>query len=61
MRLKRAERAGDSFSAEDLAHDTEQYVDKFDVDYTIVNDGDLDELRRRVDEIMGEIKAKGGR
>lgn len=61
LRLKRAEQAGDSFSKEDLAHDTEQYVDKFDVDYTIVNDGDMNELERQVDEILAEIKAKGGR
>lgn len=61
MRLERAKQAGDSFNEEDLAHDTEQHVDKFDVDYTIVNDGDLDELERQVDEILAEIKAKGGR
>src|SRR5690625_4501378 len=57
LRLERAKQAGDSFNEEDLAHDTEQHVDKFDVDYTIVNDGDLDDLKRRVDEIMGEIKS----
>ena len=61
LRLERAKHAGDSFSAKDLAHDTEQHVDKFDVDYTIVNDGDMIDLKRQVDEIMGEIKAKGGR
>ena len=61
MRLERAKQAGDSFSEDDLAHDTEQYVDKFDVDYTIVNDGDINDLERQVDEIMSEIKAKGGR
>src|SRR5699024_3786567 len=58
LRLERAKHAGDSFSAKDLAHDTEQHVDKFDVDYTIVNDGDMIDLKRQVDEIMGEIKAK---
>lgn len=61
LRLKRAEQAGDSFSAEDLAHDTEQHVDGFSVDYTIVNDGDMDDLRRQVDEIMGDIKATNRR
>ena len=60
-RLKRAEQAGDSFSADDLAHDTEQHVDGFSVDYTIVNDGSLSDLKRQVDEIMSEINAKGGR
>lgn len=61
LRLKRAEQAGDSFSEEDLAHDTEQHSDKFDVDYTIVNNGDMDELERQVDEILSDIKAKGRR
>jgi len=61
LRLKRAEQEGDSFSAEDMAHDTEQHVDGFSVDYTIVNDGDMNDLERQVDEIMGEIKAKGRR
>ena len=59
-RLKRAEQAGDSFSADDLAHDTEQHVDGFSVDYTIVNDGSLSDLKRQVDEIMSEINAKDG-
>ena len=61
LRLKRAEQAGDSFSEEDMAHDTEQHVDKFDVDYTIVNNGDMDELERQVDEIMSDIKATNRR
>jgi len=61
LRIERAERSGDSFSEEDLAHDTEKHVDIFAVDYTITNDGDLNDLKRQVDEIMSEIKAKGGR
>lgn len=61
LRLKRVEQAGDDFSAEDMAHDTEQHVDGFSVDYTIVNDGDLADLRRQVDEIMSDIKATNRR
>lgn len=61
LRLRRAKQAGDSFSAEDMAHDTEQHADGFSVDYVITNDGDLDDLKRQVDEIMSEVKAKGGR
>lgn len=57
LRLKRAEQAGDSFNADDMAHVTEQHVDGFSVDYTIVNDGDLGDLRRQVGEIMSEIKS----
>ena len=54
LRLERAKQEGDSFSEEDLAHDTEQHSDKFDVDYMIVNDGSLNDLRRQVAEIMYE-------
>lgn len=57
LRLERAEQEGDSFNEEDLAHDTEQHSDKFDVDYTIINDGDLADLERQVDEIMVDIKS----
>src|SRR5690625_4334128 len=61
LRLKRAERSGDSFSEEDLAHDTEKHVDIFAVDYTITNEGDLNDLKRQVEEMMSEIRSKGGR
>ena len=61
MRIERAKAEGDDFSEGDLTHDTEQHCDKFDVDYTITNDGDLVDLERQIDEIMNDIKAKGGR
>src|SRR5690625_2745172 len=55
-RLARAQAAGDAFSIEDLRHETEQYVDDFAVDYDVWNDGDdIDELERKVDEIMAKI------
>jgi len=58
-RLARIERAGDDFKAEDLRHETEQYVDDIQADYDIWNGEGVseDELRRRVDEILAEIKA----
>lgn len=55
LRIQRAAQT-DNFTAADLAHETEQYVDSFDVDYEIVNDGTLDELYARVDAIM-DVKA----
>ncbi|KQL18837.1 AAA family ATPase [Cytobacillus solani] len=58
-RLARAQRAGDDFAAEDLAHDTEQHVDGFTVDFEVVNDGTVVELKAKVDAIMAEINAKG--
>ena len=62
-RLDRAAKLGDKFSAEDLRHETERHVDDFKADYVIENGSgvSLHELRRKVDDIMAEIKAKGGR
>lgn len=54
-RIARAKALGDTFGADELAHDTEQHVDSFEVDYEITNDGDYVSLERQIDEIMGEI------
>lgn len=59
LRIERAKAAGDDFSAEDLAHDTEQHVDGFAVDYEVVNDGSLADLYAQVDAVMDEIRRKG--
>lgn len=56
IRLERAKQAGDIFEADDLAHETESYVDSFEVDYEIVNDGSLDELYAKVDELVAKLK-----
>jgi len=47
--------ATDTFSPDDLRHDTESHVDGFSVDYEIVNDGTLDELYRKIDFVMTKI------
>ena len=60
IRKERAKQS-DDFSEEDLTHSTESYTDEFAFDYSITNDGSLDELKAKVDAIMGEIKAKEGR
>lgn len=56
LRVARARAAGDNFTEADLVHDTEQHVDGFTVDYEIVNDGNLAELRAQVDEVITTIK-----
>lgn len=59
LRIERAQLAGDDFSKADLSHATEQYVDRFDVDYEIVNSGTVAELKAKVDAIMYEMEAVG--
>lgn len=52
IRLQRATDAGDAFTAADLAHETEQHVDSFAVDYEVDNSGSLAELHAQIDAIM---------
>jgi dephospho-CoA kinase len=54
-RLWRAKLAGDDFNEADLEHETESHIDGFAVDYEIHNDGSVDDLQRKVDEITGAI------
>ncbi|MEK4789489.1 dephospho-CoA kinase [Bacillus sp. FSL K6-2971] len=53
-RFDRAKRRGDKFKAADLNHPTETALDRFEVDYEIENDGTLDDLYKRLDEIMAD-------
>jgi hypothetical protein len=55
LRIKRALEAGDDFTAEDLAHETELLVDSFDVDYEVDNNGTTSELYEQIDAIMNEL------
>ena len=52
LRLERARLAGDNFTEADLAHETEQWVDGFEVDFEIMNDGTFGELKAKVDEMI---------
>jgi dephospho-CoA kinase len=54
-RLMRAKSAGDDFNEADLEHETESHIDGFAVDYTVENSGTVDDLKRKVDEIMEAI------
>jgi dephospho-CoA kinase len=56
VRIARAIEAGDDFTVHDLAHETELAIDGFVVDYEIVNDGSVDDLKAQVDAIVADIK-----
>ncbi|MBD3861379.1 dephospho-CoA kinase [Bacillus sp. 28A-2] len=53
-RFDRAKRRGDKFKAADMDHPTETALDHFEVDYEVTNDGTLDDLYARLDEIMAD-------
>ena len=58
FRIQRAFNSGDKFDLNSLEHDTEQHVDSFAVDYEINNDSGREALRRKVGEILAEIKSE---
>ncbi|MBJ6364176.1 adenylate kinase [Paenibacillus sp. GCM10012307] len=55
IRIQRATASSDTFKLTDLTHETEQHTDGFEVDYEVINDGSLADLRRKVDEIMAKL------
>jgi dephospho-CoA kinase len=54
-RLLRAKLAGDYFNEADLEHETESHIDSFEVGHEVINDGTVDDLKRKIDEIMEAI------
>jgi dephospho-CoA kinase len=56
VRIGRAINAGDDFCENDLEHETELSIDKFDVDFTVNNDGSVDDLKAQVDSILSQIR-----
>jgi dephospho-CoA kinase len=54
-RIARAIAAGDDFNENDLEHETELEIDNFEVDYTVNNDGTVEELKAQIDAIMTQI------
>lgn len=55
VRIARAIEANDDFTVHDLTHETEREIDGFEVDAEIINDGSVDELKRKIDEILEAI------
>jgi len=58
LRIERAVNSGDTFEYADLMHGTETALDGYAADFTVVNDGTLDELYAQIDEIMAYLNAK---
>lgn len=54
-RLARANAEGDKFTEADLAHETELHVDGFEVDFDLVNDGSISDLKAKMDAVMEKI------
>jgi dephospho-CoA kinase len=55
-RIARAIAAGDDFTVHDLTHETELAIDGFAVDYEIINEGTVDELKAQIDAILEAIE-----
>jgi dephospho-CoA kinase len=58
VRLERMKARGDRFNPEDLNHETEQYVDSFEVDYEVENAGSWLATAHQVDAIVRDIKIR---
>lgn len=59
LRIERAVNSGDTFAYADLMHGTETALDGYAADFTVVNDGTLDELYAQIDEIMESLRSSG--
>lgn len=56
IRLERMKALGDVFSHEDLQHETELQVDLIEPDIEIINDGNLEDLKEKVRQLLGGVK-----
>jgi dephospho-CoA kinase len=54
-RFNRMMTLGDVFNENDMRDETETALDSYDVDFTIVNDGDLSMLSEQVDFVLTEL------
>jgi dephospho-CoA kinase len=55
VRIQRATEAGDIFDEKNLNHETETQIKNLYSDYTIINDGTIEELYKKFDDIMVDL------
>ncbi|MNV28375.1 hypothetical protein D3C71_1195640 [compost metagenome] len=60
LRIQRAIDSGDTFNYTDLMHGTETALDGYAADFTVTNEGSLDELYAQIDEIIATLRSAGG-
>jgi dephospho-CoA kinase len=58
LRIKRMIELGEKVTKEILNAETEQYIDTYDVDYVICNDGTREDLVKEVIELVFQIQSK---
>lgn len=59
VRKKRAKEAGDYFTEEEMNNETELYISQLESDYTIFNEGTVEELYAQFDKIIEDIRYGG--
>ncbi|WP_433943634.1 adenylate kinase [Paenibacillus sp. SN-8-1] len=59
IRIQRAIESGDTFNYTDLMHGTETALDGYAADFTVTNDGSLDELYAQIDGIIATLRSAG--
>lgn len=52
IRMERMNERGEVVTDKELNHETEKNVDKYDYDYRIINDGSLEDLKRKVQTML---------
>jgi len=57
IRTQRMIDRGDIFKPEDLQHETERFIDQFDFDYRVDNNGTFSDLANQTDYIIRDIQA----
>jgi dephospho-CoA kinase len=54
-RLEHIKAAGDNFTMQNLLHETEKHIELYEVDFEIANDGTLEDLYQKIDNLISSI------